>query len=162
MDVVDSLDSTEFVINQEVSTKEKVFKDANMSTVPSVIRMNVKFPTEDPSISNMSISAMDQVPANYQQEAVIVVDDSAHMVIDESMSGQKSRPIIIDETKTSMEKMDTSHGRSQPSSMSGISKMFSEPSTQRSKSTHESSRISLKETTADFSQWMHNPYAGAK
>ena len=156
LDVVDSIDSTEFVVNERLSTKEKIFKDANMSTVPSVIRMNVKFPRENPSISNMSISAMDQVPANYKQEAVIVVNDSTHMVVDESRSGQKSRPIVVDETKTSIEKMDVSHGRSQPSSMSGISRMFSDPSMQKSRSTHESSRISLKETTADFSQWMHH------
>ena len=70
-----------------------------MSTVPSVSRMNVKFPINEPSLSNMSIQTIEQIPENYQQEATIIVDDTAHMVVDESKEEQKLQPIIVEETK---------------------------------------------------------------
>ena len=41
LEIVDSVDSTEFIVNEKLTTEDKIFKDANMSTVPSIIRMNV-------------------------------------------------------------------------------------------------------------------------
>ena len=143
-----------------------------MSTVPSIIRMNVKIPREEPTMSNMSVQTISTVPSGYQQQAAIIVDDTVHMIIDESQDATKSQKtassqdartipaITIDDTMDQILKMSLDDTKSRSGSVPSMGVIFPKsPSGQKmdisnSPPQHESSRV--MDRNMDLSQWLND------
>ena len=64
------------------SNEEK--KDVKVATLPSIMRMNVKMPLANLDVSNMSVQLVEEIPANFSRKITIPIEDSQHMIIDES------------------------------------------------------------------------------
>ena len=102
IEILSNDDTTEIFKHENDETK----KDVKLCTVPSFMRMNVKF-NPNISCSQSAVKFVDQIPGHYEPCASVVADDSVHMIIDESKQEQASQTVIIDETMMEMPALKT-------------------------------------------------------
>ena len=68
----------------EVFDRDENRKDVKVATLPSIMRMNVKMPLANLDVTDMSVQLVEEIPANFSRKITIPIEDSQHMIIDES------------------------------------------------------------------------------